>query len=165
VIAGGAVRDTLIGREPKDYDVFVNCSEKEAEKITSHMFGLKMRDVPESHKSEPFLKGTWEVDGVDVQVMWTPKTTIEELMSGFDWNVCLFAFDGVFHQREEVTNIAAGKSLRLVTITYPISTLRRGFRFSERFGMKLERSDLFAICKRVMALEAVVPTKLDAGAT
>ena len=161
-IAGGSVRDTLMEREPKDYDVFINCSEAASSQIVEAMEGFQKIEVPEFHKSEPFLKGTWRVECVDVQVMWTPHGTVDELLNSFDWNVSMFAYDGSFHCREDVKNIKAGASLRLCSVTFPISTLRRGFRFSERFGMKIERKDLFDLCKRVMQLGR--PEKKDASA-
>lgn len=153
VIAGGSARDTLMNMEPKDFDVFVNCNEEQSMRILNAMQAFEGVTVPEYHKSEPFLVGTWLVLGRVVQVMWTPHDTLSSLVGSFDWNVSLFAYDGEFHAWEQTSNINTEHSLKLNKITYPVSTLRRGFRFSERFGMKLERADLLKLCRAILATE------------
>lgn len=157
VIAGGAVRDTLLKRKPKDFDVFLLGVEKPEQvegTITMAMGGLAVLEPLEFHKSEPYLVGSWDWNGTMVQVMGSPAKSTDELLDGFDWNVCLFAYDGRYHKREYISNIAPGKSLRLQTVRFPASTLRRGFRFSERFAMKLERQDVLSLCEKVVALGA-----------
>lgn len=150
VIAGGAVRDSLLGVTAKDFDVFISCKQTDSVKIPMAMDGLERIEVPEYHKSEPFLLGTWKVRGQYVQVMWTPHNSIAELVASFDWNVSLFAYDGRFHCFEDIANISSGKPLRIQKITFPASSLRRGFRFSERFGMKLQRSTVLQLCQAII---------------
>lgn len=151
VIAGGAVRDTLLGNAPKDYDVFVLGTEFKvlSEDAAKALAGLEQIVPLEFHKSEPFLVAMVRWNGCDVQVMSTPHTTVDELLASFDWNVCLFAYDGTYVQREDTANIRQGGALRLRKVTFPLSTLRRGFRFSERFGMEFKREDIVTLCERV----------------
>lgn len=140
-IAGGAVRDAFLGRDPKDYDVFVlgrSGIEKE------RFLGLEPVTQFDWHLSEPFLEGSFLIDGKIHQVMGAKEfCDVKSLLHSFDWNVSLFAFDssGVT-ALENADNIAPGKPLVINRITYPMSSLRRGFRYSERFGMVFEKDDI-----------------------
>lgn len=154
VIAGGSVRDALLDREPKDYDLFLLDTE-----FRPAVIGVIKRMVSEWpvvktlewHNSEPYLAVTVRWNGFDVQIMCTPCRTVDELLDTFDWNVCLFAFDGRLHTRTDLSDIAEGKPLRLQTVKFPLSTLRRGFRFSERFKMTLDRMTILDLCAQVIA--------------
>ena len=159
-LAGGCVRDFLMRRDPKDFDVFVINNElfkdfdNQKQLIKAKLADLiKVEPKVEWHKSEPYLVATVEFEGVEVQILFNPAKTIEELLSTFDWNVCLFAYGytgGTIPQficGESIENIGAGKDLKLNKLTFPLSTLRRGFRFSERFLMKLQKEDLIQITK------------------
>jgi len=153
VIAGGAVRDTLMGVEPKDYDVFILNTDKAKDgKTIAEKLAVEFKTVEpkEYHKSEPYLVETVMVGDAFVQVMASSFTSVTELVASFDWNVCLFAYDGEFHQRTSIEDIAPGKDLVLQKNTFPVSTLRRGFRFSERFGMKLPKDTLIQLCIDVL---------------
>jgi hypothetical protein len=150
VIAGGAVRDSLMDKEPKDYDVFLmghqyedDIKDKVIEVLKPYekIYGL------EWHKSEPYLVTTIKVLDSEVQILVTPIRSIPELLNSFDWNVCLFAY-GVHEgklqvvQHAKIEDIGKDKFLKLNKLTYPLSTLRRGYRFSERFKMRLSSDDL-----------------------
>lgn len=155
VIAGGCVRDVLLAArnnvlsaEPKDYDIFVF---NDGKKMTGAEFeGLERITTAEWHKSEPFLQATVRYEGVIVQVMSSNFKTLGELLDSFDWNVSRFGFDaGHTLALTSLDDIGEGKMLRLHKVTYPLSTLRRGFRFSERFGMQLDNAELQALCAMV----------------
>ena len=143
IIAGGAPRNVLMDIAPKDYDVFILNDKpfKEIQPQVSEIVdNLKVTTTEKLiHRSEPYLVRTLTLLGAsDTQVMVVPFKTADELLSTFDWNVCLFAYDGTnFICKEDVANIGKGKELKLNLLTYPRSTLRRGYRFSERFGMTL----------------------------
>jgi len=155
-IAGGAVRDTLMDATPKDYDLFVlHDSGTKFETIKTEIRNRisdlsEIAPVVEWHKSEPFLVATVDYQGVEVQILANPAPSMHALIETFDWNVCLFGFDGAFVTLEDVANIGPGKELRLNKVTYPLSTLRRGFRFSERFLMKLGRGDIKLLCEQIV---------------
>lgn len=157
VIAGGAVRDTLLGKSPKDWDIF--CLPQGRWDFNAVKAGVlpvladlsKVKPVVDWHNSEPYLVATVKWNEAEVQVLVNPSQTTEKLIGTFDWNVCLFGFDGDYFNGEALDNIGVGKSLRLQKVTFPLSTLRRGFRFSERFKMKLERDDLLALCRKIVS--------------
>lgn len=153
-IAGGSVRDELMGLEPKDFDVFV------FDEILPIQFdGLEVIEVPEWHKSEPFLVGNFRWRGAWIQVMRTDMPDVEALVDSFDWNVCMFAYDGTTTAQTDIDEIGEGKTLRLHKVTFPLATLRRGFRFSERFKMKLERDDISHLCAQVVLRRCKVASK------
>lgn len=151
VIAGGSVRDWLMGREPKDYDVFVLGAPDQSEPFEQALADLEPVTVLDFHRSEPFLQGTFRFGERIVQVMATPHTSVDALLDSFDWNVCRFAYDGsTVTDVCPVESIRPGESLRLHRVTFPVATLRRGFRFSERFSMKLEYADIRMLCEAVV---------------
>jgi len=157
VLAGGSVRDSLMDRDPKDYDIFILGGSRIAfgeigKKVTEALGKFpKVQSETDWHKSEPFMIYEIKYEGKGVQVMYKEESwTTDSLLDGFDWNVSLFAFDeNGYKTREDVNNIAVGKSLRLQGVTHPASTLRRGYRFSERFKMKFENSDVARLCDMV----------------
>jgi len=159
VCAGGAVRDHLRAKPAKDYDLFLlgrTLDDDLAAKIKERLGALEELKPLEFHKSEPYLVTTVRSEGVDVQVMVNPAPTLDDLLATFDWNVCLFGYDGQVCAQESIDNIAPGidniapgKDLRLQKVTFPLSTLRRGFRFSERFGMRLICDDALRLCRLV----------------
>lgn len=143
IVAGGSVRDTLMGRDPKDYDVFVIGGDWREDWNS----GLEIIDSPEWHKSEPNLQRTFRIDGRIVQVMKSESKDVSGVLDLFDWNVSRFAFDGQdYRQLTPLDDIQPGKPLKLHRVTYPVSTLRRGFRFSERFSMVFAADDLRNLC-------------------
>lgn len=158
VIGGGAVRDALLNKPPKDIDLFILSHGKGKSwgelaniirpKLTNF---TKIKPVVEWHKSEPFLIETIKHNYGEVQIMLRNLSNVDELMDTFDWNVSLFALteNGIV-QREDEANISPGKELWTQTITYPKSTLRRGYRFSERFHMKIRKGEIEKICKKVV---------------
>lgn len=156
VIAGGAVRDWLMGREPKDYDVFVLGAPDQPEPFERALAGLEPVTMLDFHKSEPFLQGTFRFGERIVQVMASPHTSIDALLDSFDWNVCRFAYDGsTVTDACPIESIRAGEPLKLHRVTFPLSTLRRGFRFSERFSMRLDYADIRMLCEAVATAQEV----------
>lgn len=163
VVAGGSVRDELMGRTPKDYDLFCLWSgdwkfEDARDTLTERLDGLELVPVDEEiHASEPFLVAGVRFNGAIVQVMASPERSAGQLLDTFDWNVCLFARTrhGLI-QRTPVEDIGKGKELKLNRVTFPLSTMRRGFRFSERFGMKMRKEDITLLCERVIEMESKI---------
>jgi tRNA nucleotidyltransferase/poly(A) polymerase len=155
-VAGGAVRDTLLKREPKDFDVFIFNDAKDI--ATTAFDGLEQITVPEWHKSEPFLQATVRFEGKVVQVMSSATKSLDELLDTFDWNVCRFGYvDERVLALTSLSDIGVGKKLRLHRVTYPLSTLRRGFRFSERFHMQFDNAELQSLTSKVSGMLARVP--------
>jgi len=144
-IAGGAIRDVVLARKPKDYDIFV-AADLDEDEVAGRCDDLSSIKSRPSHIYEPFLKGTFMYQDHIVQIMSTPCRSIDQLLDTFDWNVSLFGFNGEIVKRIDADDIAAGKTLKLQKVTYPWSTLRRGFRFSERFEMKFANEDIAMLC-------------------
>lgn len=156
VVAGGAVRDELMGRTPKDFDLFLLWATvwdfKTAKEMMLPRLGGLTQTPPrlEFHRSEPYLVADVAIDGADIQILCNPAQTPEALVDTFDWSVCLFArTDGGLIQRTPLDDIGPGKELKLQKVTFPLSTLRRGFRFSERFKMKLRYEDALSLCQQI----------------
>ena len=140
IVAGGAIRDALMGNEPKDIDLFT-VGEVDTCLLPEQL--TVIRDNDECLYSV-FLRWEGEIDGRRVQIMSHPSaTSMEALCDTFDWNVCRFAWDGTAQfEGMKVGDIASGKWLELHRLTFPASTLRRGFRFEERFGMRISKFTL-----------------------
>lgn len=158
VVAGGAVRDTLRNETPKDYDVFVlNTDGLPTGTFGAALEGLEPVALLDFHNSEPFLQGTYKVGAAVVRVMATPHQTVDALLDSFDWNVSRFAYDGAdVTDLCPVSEIGHGKPLVLHKITFPASSLRRGYRFSERFQMVFHPDDVVRLCEAVVAAQKVV---------
>ncbi len=168
VIAGGAVRDTLMGRNPKDYDLFILTDKRDGVFVLiAQLLGeaLAKNNIPkvdakiEWHKSEPYLLESVSYKGAELQIMVNFSKDIYELVDGFDWNVSLFGYGKLksdeygFYCKEDISNIGHGKYLKLNKLTYPYSTLRRGYRFSERFTMRLDGDTIRLICAEITKKE------------
>jgi len=154
VIAGGSVRDALMEKDLKDVDIFVLSTNYKAQKkeLERLLIDYPKAEIKlEWHKSEPFLVDTIMYNDLEVQLLSSPYKNAEELMDSFDWNICMFAIDSNGLKKKcEIEEIGYGKFLKLHRVTYPYSTLRRGYRFSERFGMRLRKKDVKRICEAIV---------------
>lgn len=150
-IAGGSVRDFLLGNPPKDYDIFFF---EDIDKTKLDFLKDKaLVEIP-WHYAEPFLQGQFLIDGSVHQLMVRTGVTIESLLDTFDWNVSLFAYQyGSFVCKEDISNLGMGKYLKLQYTENPISTLRRGYRFSERFKMRLSFTDIHNLATKIAAIQ------------
>lgn len=159
MLAGGCVRDQLLGREAKDFDLFVLSDKRDfsfediKKEIGERIEGFtKSEPTVEWHNSEPYLVAAVDFEGAEVQIMVNPAKTPHELMGSFDWSVSLFTFDGAaIVQGAPIDHIRTGGTMWLNKVTFPLSTLRRGFRFSERFKMKIKPEDIEVLCREVLA--------------
>jgi hypothetical protein len=159
VIAGGAVRDELLDRAPRDYDIFLLDSDRDWDgnsiyyRNYEQLCMFQKLKPPAWHRQDyAQLKLLYCDHAVDI----VPTTchTIEELLDSFDWNVSLFGYDGSrTYSRMSPDDIKAGGLLRLQPghRCHVESTLRRGFRFSERFGMILPEDTVQKLCQDVIA--------------
>ena len=114
VIAGGAVRDALMGRAPKDVDVFILGSKK-GEKFT--LADAEEADIPTWRRSGPFPSANYQLGGLVHQIIPHAAQSVDA--------------------RAAITDLRPGKPLVLQKITHPVSTLRRGFSFQDRLKMEL----------------------------
>ena len=96
VLAGGAVRDQLLHRTPKDFDIFI-LNVPDRDRYTRRI----IRDTLNQHfKPEPSLYpgdykekpvSTFKYKNIPIQVMLSKEKTIIDLLNSFDWNISLFA--------------------------------------------------------------------------
>lgn len=155
VLAGGAIRDMYIDGPSliSDYDVFVmgvketdipvldekaHAASKrlhemcrEAETI-SYGGGPKQKfHIPKTTWKLPFVPGA-----KPVQIMYSPRENMRDLVSHFDWRVCSFGFDGETVITDGVEDFRQHRlSLNLDNrLPSPKSTLSRGFRISTKFA-------------------------------
>ena len=158
VLAGGAVRDSLRNQEPKDYDIFVLPWQLDTEWHRNEGRKFIVKDLLKDYKKnqpilthdyEPYLVADLTWHDVRVQVMLNPAQSMYSLVETFDWKICKFAWNGSAMYLEFDPNevIVPGAELELNTVRFPASTLRRGFRFSERFGMSLPQSTILELCR------------------
>lgn len=143
-VAGGAVRDALIGADPKDIDMY-------ALGIPDSPFGPVQRIS--LYSGEDVFNGTSDELVMEIQLMHTRCKTAQELISTFDWNICQCALlpNGQILGANVGEMVEYRGQLRLVNITNPFSNLRRGYRFSERYGLDIPTThliELFKACLR-----------------
>ncbi len=142
-IAGGAVRDVLLGREPRDIDIFTLGAFPMEEDIRRFM-QIPQKDEDENRTDYQTRMAARQVitgyhEGYKIQVVEAEENSEESLLKRFDWNICLFAIkrDGVPLFLETPTNIGAGKALRLNCMNTPRHSLQRGVGFCDRYFMRM----------------------------
>ncbi len=165
-IAGGAVRDHLLSRVPQDYDIFVLLNGSKyhsAQTSWEALLGmLKPYKILKKQTNEDVKKYgnhtlicTIEFKGVRVQIIGRWYMTIDTLMADFDYNICQFSYseDG-FYNLERIEAVFPHQDLKLIKPNkFPISTLRRGYMFAERYGVKFKDSDVIKLCKIIAEKE------------
>ena len=145
-IAGGAVRDSLMDKNPKDYDIFLFPNEQWADafglsaELKDELLGYN--EISRFSQSSPHVVKTFNFMGYTIQLMITNASDVYDLMDTFDWNVCMYAYDGEYHSTDCLDNLSEGSHLKLHRITRAKSTLRRGFRFSDRYGLLFPDEEL-----------------------
>lgn len=164
VIAGGAVRDALLGRTPKDYDVFVlntytrhkDLAPKIIERLNTPQWIVQpvLPDVDSDKKDyEGRVAANINYYGKIVQIITNQCLCLESLIDTFDWKICMYGYDGHVISKYPINQVGPGKELLLNTVNTPINTLRRGFRFSERFQMKIPDDVILMLCAKVLAMD------------
>jgi tRNA nucleotidyltransferase/poly(A) polymerase len=151
VIAGGAVRDLTIHRKPKDWDVFVLGQPNSSAMLSAIGDLYEFEESSDSSDPSPGHSTlSIDLEGEKVQLISSPCNTLMELLDTFDWNICLFGFDTGLVLHEKCWK-GGGADLKLHTVTYPLSTLRRGFRFCDRYNLLMDKEDIRRLCSYVMA--------------
>lgn len=158
--AGGCVRDYHLGLKPRDYDLFVLNSGTDKNTLRQQMFKPHRREIvnfTEAAKpvnsSSKWVARNININGDLIQVIWSPKKTIHELMEAFDWNICQYAYGEVnsrlqFIHTTHPRQLIKDKKLKLIEPgEIPASCLRRGFLFSDRYNMYIDRPSLKTLCE------------------
>lgn len=172
-IAGGAVRDTLLGRIPRDYDIFILVDKPmdevalEVRKVLDAMnTGQSLKyEKKREYRTNTLLETLKRIFGgktddltgatvtpvkqVTVQIILSRSESIYDLLADFDWNICLFAYGWIPHmdaigvyEKTPLRHFQMEGELRVNAFHYPIRTLRRGFRFADRYELPINKEDL-----------------------
>jgi hypothetical protein len=149
-IAGGIIRDYLLGENPKDVDVFMNLGDKklDLDEIYEKAQELGWQQVDLVGNAEPYLKDApngkkpltvaclrGKVKGVTVDLLVTLCKTGREIVEGFDFHMCEHWYDG------EVHSTPLGKvdiQKKQWTPSRPLTDITKGHfdRVNERCGGK-----------------------------
>lgn len=154
-VAGGAVRDELLGRTPKDYDIFCfGPFDERAILAVAQLVKMEAKRYGGRALSN-CLTVKWR--GVQLQFVHRGDGChdVDSLLDGFDWSICLFAYDaGGYVKRYDLSKIGGKQELRLnpsmaARAMTPLRSLQRGFDFAKRFDMQINDCDLAALCAEV----------------
>lgn len=184
VIAGGAVRDHLVGRKPKDYDVFVLSGKLGPPMVSKLVKQIREAVLTLSADTEVFsgvshlsFPAVGKYDGHSsitpiaefnfwthkVQIMVFPGSTVESLLNSFDYPICCVAYKD-YHPVQthwNVKKILRDHGYLLLNTTKlpaPQITLRRGYDFAARYGLKLSETTVKYLCSQI-ASSAVKPAE------
>ena len=178
VIAGGCVRDILLDKRPKDIDVYflgIDWTRESREDFKGKLDAMQLYyEIATSnlpwHKYERYLLLSiiWqhcaEMKDIEVQFMGFPTDSIEKLIETFDWEICLFGYrnqeiittEGAIQLINKIQTYAPGDidykppTMKHLNVQFPISNLRRGFKFEARYPIKLEYESIVKLCSEVM---------------
>jgi hypothetical protein len=100
----------------------------------------------------------------EIQFMGFPTNSLENLIKTFDWEICVFAYrEGIITTTKSAMNLIEKiKShdpsdekyrppiMKHLNVQFPISNLRRGFKFESRYPIKLEYESILKLCSEVL---------------
>ena len=140
-VAGGCFKDLFSDKPPKDIDIFFeNASDFE---IAKSCFQKKYKQKSNTDTCITFFDSEL---GVSLQLISKVFGNPEKIINNFDFSVCKFAYSKtniVFYYRffEDLNK----KIISIGKIQYPISTLKRAFRYVGDYGYHLSKKELFII--------------------
>lgn len=157
VIAGGYPRDKILGRQPRDIDVFALEASGKSSDVTEALrwhsipfmvepksYGFPGHSCPELARFDKSIKlrfMEW-----DVHLVCTPCQTPSDVVETFDFNICRFFYDveldRIYAWSKTDRSDLHAKNMRLMHDRTPVSSLRRGFLFEYRLGMKFQAGDI-----------------------
>lgn len=127
-LAGGALRRTLLGKEPEsDFDFFF----RDADQLSEFVDGLKERGFQKVRETRHHVhyRGIVGDSGLprDIQcIRFAFYDCAEAVIDSFDFTVCMFAFDGEILTAGDFALWDLGRRrLAVHRITYPVATMRR----------------------------------------
>jgi len=160
-VAGGAVRDLLLSNQPRDYDVFACIEEplKAAAKDIVNRFRESGYDCSQKSTSSYALTSL-QMYGVTVEICPVYANNPIQLAKGFDYNVCLAAAWLEDNPTVYVATWADPAMLEavrsrvgdlvLLRDTTPDTTLRRGYVFQHRFGLRFRKADQLHLARKLL---------------
>lgn len=133
-LAGGALRRTLMGKNPdSDFDIFF----RDADQLLSYKSALEtlgFRQVKETEHHVQFKGRAGDSAEIDVQLIrFAYYTSAAEVIDSFDYTVCQFAYDGETLTTGEFSLWDLGrKRLAIHKVTFPVSTMRRMIKYTSQ---------------------------------
>lgn len=165
-VAGGAVRDLLLSRQPRDYDVFA-CLEEPLKPAADRILDLftSAGYLCRQKSTSSYALTAIQMYGVGVEICPVYANNPIQLAKSFDYNVCLAAA-----WLESGPNVALGPDhvcawadtamldclrkragdLLLLRDTTPDTTLRRGYVFQDRFGLRFRKADQLHLARKLL---------------
>jgi hypothetical protein len=140
-IAGGFIRDTLTGREPRDLDLYVSDAP-----IAARIEG-RLRSGAWTLGDCAAVVTTWRRDGRTVQVVRTEHQTPADCIARFDLTVCCAAYDLAAAESCSSAAFSADLAARQLVIhqpAFPIDTLRRIAGFVDQ-GFRIAGAELLKL--------------------
>lgn len=134
-IAGGALRRTLLGKEPEsDFDFFFRDADQLAA-FTSALEGMGLVKVRETAHHVHY-RGKLGESGVDrdiQRIRFAFYQNSEAVIDSFDYTICQLAYDGETLTLGEFTLWDLGRRrLAIHKITYPVATMRRMLKYTSQ---------------------------------
>lgn len=124
ILAGGAIRDSLNGREIADYDFFftdLTTKDRVREYLVDNGYSLVFA-CPLGHLY------SYKKDDLKVQLITKMAYgTIENLLNSFDFTICQFAYnhEGVVYTNKQAIKDNKTNTLTVHEVTFPTSTINR----------------------------------------
>lgn len=179
-IAGGAIRDALLGRQPKDVDIFI-CTDYiyERSAIIKALSGFnEIQILPNYYHDETHEYSNIDllINGKKIQLMNDcVNNTLPSLISRFDYNICQY---GYYKCSDEVITTEGAKvlmsalqvmevspldfldpnkypELQLCNVTDHIRSLKRGAIFEYRYKVKLTELTFNYLLKSVQGDDSI----------
>jgi hypothetical protein len=134
-IAGGALRRTLLGKEPEsDFDFFF----RDAEQLAAFTTALEAAGLQKVRETTHHVhyRGKLGGSGVDRDIQcirFAFYQNADAVIDSFDYTICQLAFDGRTLTLGEFTLWDLGRRrLAIHKITYPVATMRRMLKYTSQ---------------------------------
>lgn len=171
-IAGGAIRDALLGRQPKDVDIFITTEKNYSsldiiEKLTG-INGLQILTYGDTTERHDYSNVDILFNNTKIQIMNSyVGYSLENLILGFDYNICQYGYyygGNVVYTTEgakvlmsmlQIMELSPNDfldpnkwpELEFVRINNVERNLKRGIIFEHRYKVKLNKETFKTLIK------------------
>lgn len=172
---GGCIRDSLLGKEPKDWDITTSATPKEVKSLFPHTVdtGISHGTVNVLLEREGFEVTTYRIDGKyedsrhPKEVTFTPNLLEDLKRRDFTINAMAYnqkdglvdAFDGVGDLRRGLIRCVGDAKQRFKEDAL---RLMRAVRFAAQLGFSIERETYAAICEMAGDLRRISVERIAA---
>lgn len=172
---GGCIRDSLLGKEPKDWDITTSATPKEVKSLFPHTIdtGISHGTVTVLLEREGFEVTTYRIDGKyedsrhPKEVTFTPNLLEDLKRRDFTINAMAYnqkdglvdAFDGVGDLRRGLIRCVGDAKQRFKEDAL---RLMRAVRFAAQLGFSIERETYAAICEMAGDLRRISVERIAA---